>query len=72
MLFSTTGSSVAIMLIELDADLLPRNRLAKSLPGCVAGGVTLLGSVDPGDSDSVLLLTRVEDCDRTALGNVDF
>ena len=38
---------VAVMLIELDADFLPRHQLDEPIPGCVAEELALLGCVIP-------------------------
>jgi hypothetical protein len=64
-------ATVAVILIELDADLLPRYQLAEPLPGSVAERLALLGRVDSCDANSMLHLVRVEDGDRVAIGNLD-
>ena len=62
---------VAIMLVELDADILPIHQLAKSLPGSIAEWLALPGRIDPCDANSMLHLVGVEDGDRVAAGNLD-
>lgn len=65
-------ATVAVMLIELDADLLPRHQLAEPLPGRIPERLPLLRCVDARDANSVLLLVGIKDGDRVTVGNLDY
>lgn len=62
---------VAVIFLELDADLFPRHQLAAPFPGCVTEWLPLLRRVDPCNTNSMLVIVVVEDGDSVTVSNFD-